>query len=69
MQFGYPATVFGGGFAVIPAAVFAVVPGGVPVPVGIIRVPPTFPFGVPYTAVGGTFFAIPAAAVGIAPVI
>ncbi|MDB4894399.1 MAG: hypothetical protein JWN15_661 [Firmicutes bacterium] len=69
MQFGYPATVFGGGFAAIPASVFEVVPGGVPVPVGIFPFPPTFPFGVPYTAVGGTFFAIPAAAVGIAPVI
>lgn len=69
MNFGFPATVAGGAFAAIPAAMFAIAPGGVLTPVGVIPVPPGFPFGVPFTSFGTSFIAIPAAAFGVAPVI
>jgi hypothetical protein len=69
MNFGYPATVAGGAFAVIPAAMFVVAPGGVLTPYGVVPVRAGFPFGVPFTAFGATFIAIPATTVAVTPAV
>lgn len=69
MHFGIPATFAGQRFAVVPAAFFAVRPGGFMAPMGFFNVGAGFPFGVPFSFAGSTFIAIPAAALATAPAV